>query len=128
MPDSFVHPRLLSDAQLDVLAEAYKECNGGVTWLRATAQFVTSSGYVTRSGRSLVNCGLLRVRPGAVVWLPQISGAGRHPTDEPGRVMEITPAGVAALRARVGPGMFRELTRLRDEDRARRIPRGITAS
>lgn len=109
------HPSRLSGRAIDVLAEAYKECNGGVLWIRLGDMYVISSGTVSRTGRMLTEVGFLRPRPGAVAYLPGVAGAGKRAGDPPAQVMEITPDGTDALRRRMGADSFAQLSQIRRE-------------
>lgn len=117
--DAVLHPAKLSELALELLAEAYKEVNGGVVRLPVTDGYTISRGMATRAGRMLVRVGFLRIVPGSQVWLPHVRGAGGRRNDPPGQSVEITEAGTAALRSRMGPDSFAQLTRIRDEARAR---------
>lgn len=101
-------PAALTDHELDVLAAAFLPSKG-VYWLPTLDTFVISDGNRTRAGRAMRNCGYIRVSPGRVAWLPFVAGAGKRKTDQPARLMELTPKGVDALRTRMGPDSFRQL-------------------
>lgn len=121
MPHARV-PSSLTDQELDVLAAAYLP-GKGLFWLPNLDQFYVSEGWRTRQGRSMRGAGYIRVRNGAVAWLPYVAGAGRHKTDEPARLMEITPKGVEALEKRMGPDSFRQLVALAQEQREKGLRR-----